>query len=99
MYILLAAVVVAAVLFVYYKVAILKTKDSLTQRYFNAKSRICLGAFVFFFGINQYVAISIKVILAISIIFVILGAYQMYDGIKETRHYRKEWKRLHPDEA
>ena len=55
MFIFPAIIVVAAVLFIYYKVAILKSKDELIQRYFNAKARICLGTFVFVFGINQYI--------------------------------------------
>lgn len=92
-------ILISIVFYIYYKVSILKEKDSLTQRYINAKSRICLGGFVFFFGINQYLAIPTKLVLFISIVFLILGAYQMFDGFKEAKHYRNEWKRLHPDEA
>ena len=47
-------IVVSAVLYIYYKVAILKSNDELTQKYFNGKARLCLGTFLLFFGINQY---------------------------------------------
>lgn len=91
-------IVLSAVLYVYYKVAILKSKDSLTQHYFNARSKICLGAFIFSFGINQYVFYLTKLSLFIGIIFVILGGYQLIDGFKQSKHYRSEWKRLNPNE-
>lgn len=87
----------SVVLYVYYKVAILKTKDIVTQKYYNAKSRVCLGSFLVFFGINQYIAYQTKFILFISIVFVLLGLYQAIYGINEARHYRKEWKKLNPD--
>lgn len=89
-------IIISLVLYVYYKVAILKSRDTLTQAYFNAKSHICLGSFVFFFGINQYLAYQTKVSLFIGIVFLILGGIQLSTGLKETKHYQKEWKRLNP---
>lgn len=89
-------IVLSAVLYVYYKVAILKTKDKLTQAYYNAKSRVCLGSFIFFFGINQYIFYQTKLSLFIGILFILLGALQTYYGSKEVKHYRIEWKRLNP---
>lgn len=89
-------IVLFLVLFVYYKVAILRTKDGLEQKYFNAKSRICLGLFVLIFGINQYFFYETKFSLIVGIIFIILGGMQANLGFKETKHYRNEWKRLNP---
>ncbi|RKQ29895.1 YtpI family protein [Oceanobacillus halophilus] len=89
-------IIISLVLYVYYKVAILKSKDGLTQRYYNSRSRICLGSFIFFFGINQYLFYLTQISLFIGIVFVMLGSYQMYDGFKATKHYRNEWRRLHP---
>lgn len=91
-------IVVSIVLWIYYKVSILKNKgDGLTQAYFNAKSRICLGSFVFFFGINQYLFYLTRISLFIGIIFVLLGGLQIYVGFKEAKHYRNEYRRLYPD--
>lgn len=90
-------IVISVVLYIYYKVAILKTKDKLTQVYYNARARFFLGSFIFFFGINQYIAYQTKFILFISIIFLILGGMQMMYGFREAKHYRNEWKRLNAE--
>jgi|SRR5690625_3331415 len=89
-------IIVSIVLYIYYKVAILRTRDSLTQLYFNAKSRICLGCFVLLFGINQYLFYETKLSLIIGIIFLVLGILQANRGVREAKHYRKEWRRLNP---
>ncbi len=85
------------VMYIYYKVSILRIKDELTQKYTNAKARIFLGSFILFFGINQYLAYQTKIILFISLVFAILGSIQIVSGFKEANHYRNEWKRLYPD--
>jgi len=89
-------IIISIVLYIYYKVAILRTRDSLTQLYFNAKSRICLGSFVLLFGINQYLFYETKLSLIIGLIFLVLGILQANRGVKEAQHYRKEWRRLNP---
>ena len=91
-------IVISLVLYVYYKVAIVKSKDILTQKYFNGKSRVCLGLFVLFFGINQYFFYESQLSLFIGILFSALGAFQIYRGFKEARHYRNEYRRLNPNE-
>lgn len=90
------AIVISVVLYIYYKVSILRTKDELTQVYFNSKSKICLGSFISFFGINQYIFYQTKLALFIGLIFVILGIMQIIRGFKEAKHYRKEWRKLNP---
>lgn len=87
-------IVVSAVLWVYYKVAILREKDGLTQAYFNARSRMCLGSFVFFFGINQYIFYQTRLSLFIGIVFLLLGGMQAVRGIREVKHYKREWRRV-----
>lgn len=88
-------IVLSLVFWVYYKVAIVRTKEPLIQAYFNAKSRFCLGSLVFFFGINQYIFYQTKFSLFVGIVFVILGGMQLIRGFRETKHYRKEWRRIH----
>lgn len=90
-------IVISIVLYIYYKVAILKTKEELTQVYFNAKARFFLGSFIFSFGVNQYIAYQTKFILLISIVFVVLGTIQMIYGFRQARHYRNEWRRLNQE--
>lgn len=96
MFIIAIFIMLSIVLYIYYKVSILRTKDSLTQRFINAKARVCLGSFLILFGINQYISYQTKLVLLISIVFLILGTMQAVDGVKEAKHYKKEWQRLHP---
>jgi len=91
-------IVISITLYVYYKVAIVKSKDILTQKYFNGKSRICLGLFILFFGVNQYFFYESGLSLFIGIIFALLGMMQLIRGYKEARHYRNEWRKLNPAE-
>src|SRR5699024_5314592 len=99
MVIIAILIVLSIVMYVYYKVTILKTKDSLSQKYINAKAKICLGSFLIFFAINQYLSYQVKFVLIISLIFIVLGGMQLIDGIKRAKHYKGEWRRLHPEEA
>src|SRR5699024_12646158 len=69
MFIFALFILISIVMYIYYKVAILKTKDKLSQKYINAKSRIFLGTFLIFFGINQYIAYQTRFVLFISIVF------------------------------
>lgn len=89
-------IVVSVVLYIYYKVMILRTKDELTQVYFNSKSKICLGSFILLFGVNQYLFYQTKLALFVSVIFVLLGLLQIIRGFKEAKHYRAEYRRLNP---
>ena len=97
MVILPIIVAVSLVLYIYYKVIIFKYKDKLTRAYFNAKARICLGIFVLVFGINAYLFYQTRLALFIGIVFLVLGGMQLNLGVKQTKHYRKEWKRLYPN--
>lgn len=91
-------IIISVVFYIYYKVAILRTRDELTQKYFNSKARVFLGTFMFAFGVNQYIAYQTKFILLISVIFIFLGGLQMFDGFRAAKHYRSEYRRLHPNE-
>lgn len=91
-------VVVSIVLYIYFKVAILRTKDELTQHYLNSKSRICLGTFILFFGINQYLFYQTRIALFIAAVFAFLGILQLTHGFKTAKHYRNEYRRLNPQD-
>ena len=87
-------IVFSIVFYVYYKVAILKTKDPLTQVYYNAKARLALGTSIIAFAINQYLFYQSKLTLIIGLIFLVLGFLQINLGFREARHYKKEYRRL-----
>ncbi|WP_077621209.1 YtpI family protein [Sediminibacillus massiliensis] len=86
-------IVISLVLYVYYKVTILRIDDPLDQLYLNSKGKVSLGVFILFFGIHSYLFYETKIALYIGIVFVLLGAMQIADGLKRARHYRKELKK------
>lgn len=86
-------ILLSFVLYIYYKVMVTRTKDSLTQVYLNSKSKIFLGGFIFFWGINQYMFYETRLSLFIGIVFVLLGAYQARTGWKATQHYKGEYQK------
>ncbi|ASF40147.1 MULTISPECIES: YtpI family protein [Halobacillus] len=86
-------ILVSLVLYIYYKVMIVRTKDPLTQDYLNSKSKIFLGSFIFFFGINQYMFYETKLSLFIGILFLALGIFQTKEGWKAAKHYRNEFQK------
>ncbi|MBM7554973.1 YtpI family protein [Thalassobacillus pellis] len=88
-------ILVSAVLYIYYKVSITRSNDPLTQLYLNGRAKICLGSFVFFFGINQYLFYETKLSLFIGIVFLVLGGMQMTNGYKSSQHYRNEYRKHH----
>ncbi|MCA1021895.1 hypothetical protein GLW04_09060 [Halobacillus litoralis] len=86
-------ILVSLVLYIYYKVMVIRARDPLTQEYLNSRSKIFLGGFVFFFAINQYVFYQTRLSLFVGLVFLILGAAQARLGWKASRHYQQEYKK------
>lgn len=85
-------VAVSLILYLYFKVKILTLKDTREMYYTNAKARIALGAFVFFFGIYQYFIFQGKFSLVIGVVFILIGGLQGYYGAKLFRYFREQIK-------
>lgn len=85
-------ILLSLVLYVYYKVAIIRSNDILKQLYLNSKGKIFLGSFILFFGINQYLYYETRIALYIAIVFILMGGAQIMYGIKNARHYHSEIK-------
>lgn len=86
-------IIVSFMMYVYYKVMIIRDKDPLTQEIKNAKARISLGIFMSVFGINQYLFYETTLALFIAIIFLLFGGLQLFDGYKRYVHYKGEYKK------
>ncbi|WP_163538148.1 YtpI family protein [Gracilibacillus sp. YIM 98692] len=83
-------IILSIILYIYYKVMIVRGNDPLIQEIQNAKARLSLGIFISFFGINQYLFYQTQLALFICLAFFILGAIQAYGGWKRYVHYRGE---------
>src|SRR5699024_9659742 len=90
MFILPIIIILSLVLYVYYKVAILKYKDGLTHAYYNARARVFLGLFVGTFWSNHYLFYQCKISLLIGIFYLLLGLMQLTFGYKQVKFYHKE---------
>ncbi|WP_079530514.1 YtpI family protein [Halobacillus hunanensis] len=86
-------ILISFVLYIYYKVMLVKSRDRLEQSYMNSKAKVFLGIFVFFFGINQYLYYETQLSLFIGILFLVIGGFQFRLGVKMTRHYRNEYRK------
>ncbi|GGF06161.1 putative membrane protein YtpI [Halobacillus andaensis] len=87
-------ILISFILYIYYKVMVVKTKDPLSQEYLNSKAKMWLGIFIFFFGINQYLLYETRLSLFIGIAFLILGVMQFRLGFKASKHYQNEYQKL-----
>ncbi|TQR08439.1 YtpI family protein [Psychrobacillus soli] len=85
--ILICAIVVSFVWYFYFKTKQLRTHLPIRKKWFAAKAAVCLGAFVFFFGINFLFIYQSSVTYAVTGLFVLLGGYFMYHNYKASKHY------------
>ncbi|MGP4041596.1 YtpI family protein [Gracilibacillus sp. D59] len=86
-------IVLSFIMYIYYKVMIMRDHDPLTQEIKNAKARIALGIFISFFGVNQYLFYQTQIALYITLVFLFFGIVQGYGGIKRLIHYRGEYQK------
>src|SRR5699024_11328029 len=78
MFIFALIIIISIVMFIYYKVMILRTSDRLSQVYNNSKAKFFLGTFLISFGINQYLYYQVTWVLIISLIFIFIVSLQVY---------------------
>ncbi|SEQ72969.1 YtpI family protein [Piscibacillus halophilus] len=88
--IFITLIIVSFVLYIYFKVQILKSKDPLYMQFTNAKARMSLGVFISTFGMNQYYFYQTQLALFVCIIFLALGIAQIVYGYKLYKHYKGE---------
>lgn len=73
--------------YIFYKIKYVRSKFPAEKKWISSKSSIALGAFVAFFGLNQLFIHSTKVSIVIGIIFLVLGLFNVYGGIKAYKFY------------
>lgn len=80
-------VVVSFSFYIFYKSKYLFSNRPAEKKWISAKSSIALGLFVAFFGINQFFINLSTVSIIVGIVFVILGGYNIWGGIKKYKFY------------
>ncbi len=86
---LVFAIVVSFVWYLYFKTKQIRTYLPIRKNWYAARSSVCLGAFLMFFGLNFLYIYQSAVTVVVSIIFILLGGYFMYHNIKAAKHYGK----------
>ena len=85
--ILVLGIIVSFVWYFYFKTKQLRTTLPIRRKWYTSKASICLGAFIFFFGLNFMLIYQSTLTYVISIIFVLIGGYFMYYHYKAAKHY------------
>jgi hypothetical protein len=84
---LLFFIVISFVFYLFYKVKYIRTRRMAQRQWLSAKSGIALGLFVLLFGINQLFIFHSTVTYIIATIFILLGGYNVFGGIKAYQFY------------
>ncbi|MBS4191592.1 YtpI family protein [Bacillus sp. FJAT-49705] len=74
--------------YLYYKVKYVRCKRRPAERkWISSKSSIALGVFVALFGINQLFLNGDTITYIVAGIFILLGSFSIYGGIKSYKFY------------
>lgn len=85
--ILVIIFVLAFAFYIFYKAKYFRTKLPAEKKWISAKSNIALGIFVGFFGINQVFLNLSTVGIIVGIVFILLGAFNVWGGIKSYKFF------------
>lgn len=79
--------ILSITMYIFYKVKFFKSKLVIEKQWISSKSRIALGLFVLFYGINQLVMWETQTAKIIGIVFLLFGAFSAIMGYKSYRYY------------
>ena len=80
-------IIFSIVFFIFYKVQFFRSNQEMEKRWLSSKSRMALGFFLFFFGVNQLLMWDTKVTIIVNSIFVLYGLFIIILAYKAYRHY------------
>ena len=78
--------------FIYYKTKYFRTKLPMQRAYLSGKSSISLGVFVALFGLNQLCLFHTTVTYIVAAIFIIVGGWSIYGGVRMYKYYESTKK-------
>jgi hypothetical protein len=73
--------------YIFYKIKLFRSKQPAERQWISAKSKMALGAFVAFFGLNQLFLYDTTTALIVGIIFILVGGLSIWGGIKAYKFY------------
>ncbi|CAM5202143.1 YtpI-like protein OS=Ureibacillus acetophenoni OX=614649 GN=SAMN05877842_102500 PE=4 SV=1 [Ureibacillus acetophenoni] len=88
-YLFLTVVVIAFVVYFYYKTKQFRSTLPIRKKWYKAKAGIALGIFIIAFGINAVIIHQSLVSYIICALFVLIGLMQAYSNFSRMRHEGK----------
>lgn len=85
--ILVILIVFSLSFYLVYKVKYVRSKRPAERKWISAKSSIALGLFVALFGVNQFFLDGNTVTYIVASIFILIGGFSIYAGIKAYKYY------------
>lgn len=85
--ILIFSIVISLVFYLFYKMKYIRSRRPAERHWLSAKSSIALGLFVSLFGINQLFLFHTTITYIIAVIFIFIGGYSIYGGIKAYKYF------------
>lgn len=73
--------------YIFFKIKYFRTKYPAEKKWISSKSSIALGLFVALFGLNQLFINHSTVAIIIGIIFILLGSFNVWGGVKAYKFY------------
>jgi hypothetical protein len=80
-------IVILLAFYVFYKIKYVRSNRPVEKKWLSSKSKIALGLFVCLFGVNQLFLFHTTVTYIIAVIFIALGGYSAFIGVKMYKHY------------
>ncbi|MFO1444017.1 YtpI family protein [Bacillus sp. Bva_UNVM-123] len=85
--ILVILITISLSFYIFYKVKYVRSKRPVERKWISSKSSVALGLFVTLFGVNQLFLNGNTVTYIIAVIFILLGGYNIFGGVKAYQYY------------
>ncbi|NYV64342.1 YtpI family protein [Bacillus sp. Gen3] len=85
---LVLLIILSLTFYVFYKIKFVRSRLPMEKKYLSGKSGIALGLFVGLFGINQLFLHPSTITYIIGGIFILLGFFSVWAGIKSLRYLK-----------
>ncbi|MDT8859405.1 YtpI family protein [Alkalihalobacillus sp. MEB130] len=80
-------IIISAVFFLYNKIRMWRSSESLLKRIYQTKSSLALGFFLTAFGANLLIFNRSMIDIVVGVLFAILGVANIIYGYRASRHY------------
>lgn len=87
MLVLVSLISISLAFYVFYKTKYIRSNRPVEKNWLSSKTKIALGVFIALFGINQLFLFHTITTYIVAPVFIILGVFSVWTGIKMYRHY------------